>query len=113
MKLYRDEQVTMSNIWLVIIICNMALRILQINIRGMMHNKIFLEDFLHRENIDVAILSEIKMNKKTKIDIKNYQIFANFQNDYDLYPSGGVAVALLVKKKFIVSSVLINKYLPI
>lgn len=91
----------------------MDIKILQINIRGLSNNKLLLEDFLNNENIDVAILSEIKMNNKSKINIKNYQIHTNFKtnNDDDSYPSGGVAI--LIKKKFTVIATELDNYLPI
>lgn len=88
----------------------MDIKILQINIRGRLRSNTILEKFLQETKIDIAILSEIKINNKSKIKINGYEIFSNFKNN-DGWPSGGVAI--IVKKKFTVKSFSINKYMPI
>lgn len=70
----------------------LAFKILQINIRGLEHNRVLLENYLANENIDVVLLSEIKISRKSTIKLRNYQLFSNFKESDTNWPSGGVAV---------------------
>lgn len=47
----------------------MAFNILQINFRGLTHNKALFEEYIYRNKIDVAILSEIKLKKTNKLSL--------------------------------------------
>lgn len=65
---------------------------------------------MQENKVDVAILSEIKINNKSKLKLTGYDIYLNYKNN-DSWPSGGVVV--IVRKKFTVKSIVINKYIPI
>jgi len=53
---------------------NHTLRIIAWNANGLVQRKQELEDFLHNENIDIALVSEIHFTPWTVLKIRNYNI---------------------------------------
>ena len=53
-----------------------------------------LEDLLHRDNVDIALISEINLTTLTFLKIKNYQTYIT------LHPSGKVrgSTAVIIKE---------------
>jgi len=61
---------------------NNTLRIIPWNANRLVQRKQDLEDLLHRENIDIALLSEIHFTTLTFFKIRNYRTYTT------LNPSG-------------------------
>jgi len=61
---------------------NRILRIIAWNANGLVQRKQELDDFLHNENIDIALVSEIHFTPWTVLKIRNYNIYTT------LHPSG-------------------------
>jgi len=61
-----------------------TLRIITWNANGLVQRKQELEDLLHRDNIDIALISEIHFTARTFLKIRNYQTYIT------LHPSGKV-----------------------
>lgn len=59
-----------------------TLRIITWNANGLVQRKQELEDLLHRDNIDIALISEIHFTARTFLKIRNYQTYIT------LHPSG-------------------------
>jgi len=61
---------------------NRTLRIIAWNANGLVQRKKELDDFLHNENIDIALVLEIHFTHWTVLKIRNYNIYTI------LHPSG-------------------------
>lgn len=86
----------------------MHIKILQINIRSLTHNKNILEVFMEKEGVDICILSEVWLKAKQYVKFTNYNLFVNPRDS--THPSGGVA--FLIKKSLITNFTLINDVSP-
>lgn len=75
----------------------MDLKILQLNVRGLTHKKNLIETYMEMEDIDIAMLSEIKLYNESVTNLKfnKYNIHASTREN-GIIASGGVA--FLVKK---------------
>jgi len=72
---------------------NRTLRIIAWNANGLVQRKKELDDFLHNENIDIALVLEIHFTPWTVLKIRNYNIYTI------LHPSGKArgGIAIFVK----------------
>lgn len=73
----------------------MALKILQINIKSLVHNRNLIENYMETENIHIAILSEVWLPENYNIKFNKYNMYANCRTRV----LG--TVAFLVEKRFV------------
>ena len=73
---------------------NRTLRIIAWNANELVQRKQEFEDFLHNENIDIALVSEIHFTPWTVLKIRNYSIYTT------LHPSGKArgGTAIIIKE---------------
>lgn len=83
------------------------LKILQINIRSILNKKDILEEYLDRNNIDIALISETWLKPNSIINFKNYNIFCKHRRD------GYGGVAILAQKYLLYKDFKTENYTPI
>lgn len=81
-------------------------KIIQINIRSLKSNLLFIESLLNKLDIDVAILCETWIKPNEIINIKNYNLFTKNRDD------GFGGVAICVKQRLVAKETIID-YNPI